>query len=138
MIAVLLIIAITATVVISRVTDNNAVQVGKIEVIKSHIRYAQFRAMASNVTWGIEFNGNSYRLFKNINKDSSIDDDEIIYLPGEDLKYVNLPAGLSAREVVSFDSWGKPYSDVSGSTEHAGGIIENLTVEITAETGFIP
>ncbi|MCK5193579.1 MAG: hypothetical protein KAQ71_07200, partial [Desulfobulbaceae bacterium] len=99
--------------------------------IKAHLRYAQARAMGSDVIWGIEFTGSTYSLFKNGNTSDTVT------MIGEDSDTLNLPSGISASGIVSFDSWGKPYNDASGQTVHPGGQIGGLSINITQNTGFI-
>lgn len=146
---VLLIICIIgAAVTISSVystSDYNLVL--QTEVIKSHLRYAQARAMNTDVAWGIHFNGNNtYKLFK---YDTSL---TYVSVPGENSDTITLedmtlsPNG--ANVYVSFNSWGKPYTDAPAQTAQAeaggwrdisvsfGGDTE--TISIRNNTGFIP
>jgi MSHA pilin protein MshC len=105
--------------------------IAQTDVIKAHLRYAQARAMGSDVIWGIEFKGSTYSLFKNGNTS-----DTVTFI-GESSDTLNLPSGISATEIVSFDSWGKPYTDALGQTDHLGGQIGGLSITITPNTGFI-
>jgi len=113
-----------------------------VEVIKVHLQYAQTRAMGSNEIWGIDFDtAATYSLFRNG------DTTDTVNLPGEDSDSVTLPSGMSVigAGIVSFDEWGKPYTDAAGGTAQAGdrtitissgGDSESIT--ITKDTGFIP
>ena len=147
-IVLLLICIIGAAVTISSVystSDYNLVS--QTEVIKSHLRYAQARAMNADVVWGIHFNdNNTYKLFK---YDTSL---TYVSMPGESSNTVTLeditlsPNGDNVY--VSFDSWGKPYTDAAAQTAQAeaggwrdvsvslGGDTE--TISIRNNTGFIP
>lgn len=141
---VLVIAGIIGVAFVSRFMSVDANVAVQTDVIKTHLRYAQTRAMSSNVIWGIEFQGTTYSLFKNGNIADKV------YFPGkpeydpkhpekdprEDLT-LKLPSGKSATGIVSFDSWGKPYNDASGQSNHPGGAIGDLDVIVTANTGFI-
>ena len=111
MIVVLIILAVLGAVVASRISSTSTHELAaQVEVIKTHLRYAQTR-------------------------DSDI---------------VDLSAKGMSMEVftLSFDSWGKPFTDASGSTElSADDPEETITVSsgsdtksitITPNTGFIP
>ena len=120
------------------------------EVLKTHLRHAQSRAMNSNIHWGIrtDAGGGSYWLFK---YDGSI---TTVRLPGEGADTVNISTdGISmSAGTYSFDSRGVPYyaghSDTPPGTSLAG-LGGNLsisisdgsdtnTITITQNTGFIP
>ncbi|MFH2219339.1 MAG: prepilin-type N-terminal cleavage/methylation domain-containing protein [Pseudomonadota bacterium] len=128
---VLVIAGIIGVVVASRFVGVDTNMVVQTDVVKTHLRYAQIRAMSSNEIWGINFQGTTYSLFKNGNTADTV------YFPGEESLTIDLPSGKSASEIVSFDSWGKPYNDASGQSNHPGGAIGDLSIIITANTGFI-
>ena len=149
-IAVLLVISIIgAAAMISGVYSTSDYDlVSQTEVIKSHLRYAQARAMNTDVAWGIEFSSTTttitYSLFKN-DGNTSVK----VVLPGESSDTITLedmtlsPSG--ATVYVSFDSWGKPYTDASATPPPAANDIniivtynESETIVITKNTGFIP
>ncbi len=130
-ITVLIIIGVISAVVVNRLMDTSVELNTQTDVIKSHLRYAQARAMSSNVVWGVDFKTTTYSFFKNGNTA------ETVTLPGEENTILNLPSGTSATEIVSFDSWGRPYNDASGTADHPGGQIGNLSIVITKNTGFI-
>jgi len=133
LIMVLVVATIIAVIIISRFMSSGTELIAQTDVIKAHLRYAQARAMGSDVIWGIEFQGSTYSLFKNGNTSDTVT------LIGEDSDTLNLPSGISTSGiVVSFDSWGKPYDDASGLNNHPGGqIIVGLSINITQNTGFI-
>ena len=139
LISALLVIGIVAAVVVSRVGTSNNEVIARIEVVKSHLRYAQSRAMNSELIWGIRFNGSSYWLFK----DSDIT--KKVTFPAEDSDTVTMPSGMSVgTEIVSFDSWGKPYTDASGTSLQTNDrtitflpSLTNHAIIITKNTGFI-
>ncbi len=132
LIMVLVVAAVIAVIAISRLMSTGTELIAQTDVIKAHLRYAQARAMGSDVIWGIEFQGSTYSLFQNGNTSDTVT------MIGEDSDTLNLPSGTSASEIVSFDSWGKPYNDASGQTDHPGGQIgTGLSINITQNTGFI-
>jgi prepilin-type N-terminal cleavage/methylation domain-containing protein len=108
-IAVLVILAIIAAVVVSRgfSTDTYTLK-GTTEVIKTHLRYAQTRAMSTNAVWGINFDTTkTYFLFKNGSTANRV------ILPGQDSNIVTLPTNapsVPSGVLVSFDLFGKPSS----------------------------
>lgn len=138
-IAVLIIMGIITAFVIGRMSLTSTDVITRTEVIKSHLRYAQSRAMNSSMVWGINFNNNSYWLFNNGNTNNRIT------LPGEDSNTITMSSGMSAGTgIVSFDSWGKPYTDAGAQTLQAsdrtitiskGG--DSRSVIITKNTGFV-
>lgn len=75
-VAVLIILGIMAAVAIARFTDTSADDIAAANTLKTHLRYAQLRAMGDIVDWGISFTDNSYTLKKN-------GDDAPVNLPGE-------------------------------------------------------
>jgi prepilin-type N-terminal cleavage/methylation domain len=148
-IAVLLIIGVIGSVVLISWNYSTSVYdlTSQTEVIKSHLRYAQARAMNTDVVWGVHFEtNNTYKLFK---YDTFM---AYVNLPGESSDTITLedmtlsPSG--ATVYVSFDSWGKPYTDVASQTSQAevggwrdvsvslGG--DTQTISIRNNTGFIP
>lgn len=130
-ITVLIIIGVIGALAVNRLMDTSGELNAQTDVIKSHLRYAQARAMSSNLIWGVDFKTNTYSFFRDG------DTTDMVTLPGEENTTLNLPSGTSATEVVSFDSWGRPYNDASGTSDHPGGQIGNLSIVITKNTGFI-
>ena len=150
-IAVLIVLGILTAVVISRITSTAGVNLkAQTEVLKSHIRYAQFRAMNMEsatagcyASFGISISGNSYFLFK----DCAVADKVI--LPGSSSTTVSLPNVTlnPSSAIISFDDWGRPCSgpcDLLGTTLAAGSITlssagaPDETITITNNTGFVP
>ncbi|MCX7634237.1 MAG: type II secretion system GspH family protein [Syntrophales bacterium] len=137
-IAVLLIISILTAFAVSamisspREVDNAA----RVEKLKIHLRYAQGRSMNTDVVWGIQFNGSTYRLFRNGNTGDAVT------LPGEDSVNVPLPSGTNITQIVSFDNnRGRPCTDAAGTTLATSDIILNVggkTIKIVKNTGYIP
>ncbi|MBN2568954.1 MAG: type II secretion system protein [Deltaproteobacteria bacterium] len=139
-VAVLIVIGIIGTAVtISSVYSTSANNLAaQVEVIKGHLRYAQARAMSSDAIWGINFSSDTYFLFKNGNINDTV------FLPAETSDSVTLPAGMTITvATVSFDSWGKPYTDAAATAQGGADISVSLggtseTISITNNTGFIP
>ena len=142
---VLVIIGIISIIIIGRSDIGQTDLLAQTEVIKSHIRYAQSRAMNSDRIWGIfcDASGQSYWLF--------VDGDphnEKRKLPGEESYTVDLiPYKLTLTPIpLTFDNRGRPCSDNNGTellpnnlalTLAAGGGATS-TITITRNTGFIP
>ena len=152
-IAVLIVLGILSAVVISRITSTAEVNLkAQTEVLKSHIRYAQFRAMnmksndpahtGCNASFGISISGNTYFLFRDCNTNTG----NKVVLPGAGSDTVSLPNVTlnPSSAVISFDDWGRPCSDLLGTTLAAGNITlssagaPNETITITNNTGFVP
>jgi prepilin-type N-terminal cleavage/methylation domain-containing protein len=139
-IAVLIILGIITAIVVNRMSGNVTELLAQTDVIKSHLRYAQSRAMNSNMAWGIYFNNNSYWLYKNGNIADKV------ALPGEDSNDIILPSGISfGTFIVSFDIWGKPHTDAQALTAQVGTRTitvsdgtQNVSINITQNTGYIP
>jgi len=145
LIAVLIIMAIIGAVVVARVMDTGFDLVTETDLIKTHLRYAQARAMNTSVTWGINLTGTTYSLFKDGRIASRVN------LPNEATDIRSLPDGISVETaVISFDAWGIPHTAaratdrnklVSGDTEAQITVSDGSdtrTITITPNTGFIP
>ena len=139
-ITVIFIVGITSAIVVSRLFFSNTELIAQTEVLKSHLRYAQARAMNSEEVWGLSSDGSSYWLFRNRDAGNRV------LLPGEKADIV----ALSENEITmdsftfSFDGWGKPYTDeaatrlqTSNRTLTLTDSSENRFVIITKNTGFI-
>jgi len=132
-IAVLLLIGIIGTVVISRYSSTNPFKlVIETEILKGHLRHARVRSMGDNVSWGINVSTGSYTL----EKDGLI---ASFNLPGEDSPTHNFTDGVTvttgAGSVVSFDEWGN-----SGPVDLMIILIlgpETRMITISQNTGFI-
>ncbi|MEN6507927.1 MAG: prepilin-type N-terminal cleavage/methylation domain-containing protein [Smithella sp.] len=145
LITVILILGVMASFVAVKFLSISAANLySETDVIKSHLRYAQTRAMNTNSVWGINISSTTqYSLFQNGNTSN------VVILPGQEMSTVTLPTGVnfssSTLGVVSFDTWGKPYSDAAGTIPPSvsrvitlvyGGDTKSIT--ITQNTGFIP
>jgi prepilin-type N-terminal cleavage/methylation domain-containing protein len=146
-IAVLIIIGVLAAVIVARYWSTSPYTVRSVaEELKDHLRYAQTRAMNSNVIWGVNFvSTTQYTIFKDG------DTSHTVTPPGVDSNTVSLSSrgaslgGIAAGDVVSFDDWGKPYTNAAGTTAQSGtrsitvsGGGQTATIQITQNTGYIP
>lgn len=122
--AVLLLLGVVSAALLSGGLGNTADESARADVLKTHLRYAQGRAMNSDVPWRLQFNGGSYTLVRD---PSGIADS--VVLPGESQANVDLPSSVTGD--VTFDTWGKP----SGLSSISLG---SRTITITPDTGFIP
>ncbi len=133
-IATLVIMAIISAVAISIFSSTDKYKlVSEVEILKTHLRYAQSRAMSDTVPWGIVLNGCSstdcsYTLQKNYAATSN--------LPNENSPTHTLQKGVivSSGLPVTFDNFGSPVGNLS-ITLSAGG---NRSFTVAANTGFIP
>jgi MSHA pilin protein MshC len=143
---VLIIIGIVSVIIIGRGNIGRTDLLAQTEVIKSHIRYAQSRAMNSDRIWGIrcDDSGQAYWLFV----DGASDVDNRRKLPGEESDTVDLGTyNLTLTPTTfSFDERGRPCSGDNGATPltddlsltlSAGGT-ETTTIAVTRNTGFVP
>jgi len=146
-VAVLVIIGIVSAVVAVRMSDTSTYDLAsQVEVVKTHLRYAQIRAMNTDTVWGISFSGptpTTYYLFQGVGSTTPV------LLPGEDNATVSLAAKKSkltitppAGGVVAFDSYGSP-STVTGTTlvpltADLTITTNSVNITVTKYTGFIP
>jgi MSHA pilin protein MshC len=142
-IVVLVILGIVSAVVAVRMSDTSAYdRASQLEAVKGHLRYAQTRAMNSNlVVWGIHFDSaTTYYLFQGAGSTTWV------LLPGEDSARIDLPAkksGLTITPVrITFNEFGSPCA-ASGTppaplTADATVTTNGGTITVTQNTGFIP
>lgn len=127
-IAVLVLLGIMSAILFSH-ANNSGVEAelsGAADVVKSHLRFAQTKAMNSDLSWGINFSGATYTL----------QDANAVTAPLP----TDLPQGVTFSSTVNplmFDTrWGSPGSSGITVTVSKGGI--DTTITVTANTGFIP
>ena len=142
-VAVLVILGIVSAVVAVRMSDTGAYDLAsQVEVIKCHLRYAQTRAMNSNlVVWGINFTDSThYYLFQGAGSTTPV------LFPGEDSVTIDLTAkksGLTITPVrITFNEFGSPCA-ASGTppaplTADVPIATNGGTITVTKNTGFIP
>lgn len=134
MVVVLIVMAILFTFIMTRATLGSTDLIAQVEILKSHLRYAQIRAMNDTVTWGIHIpDANSYTLYRNNAQATSL-------LPGETAQTHTIPTGIAVTTGVgstyNFDAWGSPGISTLTITMSLGATTSNIT--ITKNTGYIP
>ncbi|CCK78877.1 GspH/FimT family pseudopilin [Desulfobacula toluolica] len=132
-ISVLIIIGILSAVIVPKMTATGVYDViSETQILKTHLRYAQSRAMSYNEPWGISMTAGSYTLQKN-NITASVN------FPNETspTHFFSNGVGISSgNQVVSFDDLGSPGdSTISFTLSHQGSHARTIT--ITRKTGFI-
>jgi prepilin-type N-terminal cleavage/methylation domain-containing protein len=142
-VAVLVILGILTAFVTVQMSGTSAYDVAsQLEVVKGHLRYAQTRAMNSNLTvWGINFNSaTTYYLFQGVGSTTPV------LLPGEDSATINLTAknsGLTITPVrITFNEFGSPCAATGTPpaplSADATVVTSGGTITVTRNTGFIP
>ena len=151
-IAVLVILGFLAFTAVAVLYQPDKVEVPtRLEVLKSHIRFAQAAALNSSNVWGIEAaTSTTYVLFKILDDGVSTENKNF---PGEQSVTVTLPAGFTvsspaAGNVIFFDTWGVPYVGTSRTmpTSRASADLvftltkgsESKTATIKKNTGYLP
>ncbi len=146
-IAVIVVIAILLAVAVSRVVSpTNTSLIAENDILKAHLRYAQYRAMGDVTLWCMSFAANTYTLW---NYDSSASQWKPSTLPNEDSGTHSLQkAGVSITVTggdgtsIYFNEWGSPVnaSDVLLTNPKIVLSAEGdaQTITITPNTGFIP
>jgi len=132
-IVVLIIIAILAPIVVSRFSTDNTTLVAQTDILKSHLRYAQIRAMNDTVTWGINIEASQYSLYQNNVLATKA-------LPGDNSATHPLTDGVtisSGVQTVTFNEWGSPVSDPLPINLSQPGQTP-IPITITKNTGYIP
>lgn len=143
-IIVLVVIGILAAVAVSKTSSLSESQLSaEVETMKTHLRYAQARAMSDGIdvnnpsidgSWTINFTANSYTLVKTGSAATPS-------LPNENSTTHTLQGGvLISGSVlvtpVTFDICGSPGASTITITLSAGSNSKSIT--ITKNTGFIP
>jgi len=134
-IAVLVILGIIVAVAVSRITASGTELYTERDILKSNLRFAQFKALSNNdnatTTWGILFSGGTYTLQKN-GANSSIN------FPSDETATHNLSGGvtITAPASVAYNFWGSPGAADVTVTLSQGGQATSFT--ITKTTGFMP
>ncbi len=135
-ITVMIILAVLSAVVASRLTDQTLDIAAELEAVKSHLRYAQSRAMADSTDWYVQFASDSYTVYNG--------DGNAIVPPGAQSQAVPLAYHTAtAGTVVLFDSLGRPFTDAAGTTAQSGvrTVLSSAgagALTVMPETGYIP
>jgi len=151
MIAVLIILAVVAVVAVTRYTSTTQYNVTtETEILKTNLRYAQFRAISDadttygskNSTWGVSLYSGSYELQHKYNGVTA----NTYNFPEENSPTHVLPSGISitsgAGSNITYSVWGIPI-DTSGANLTANVAItlsdgsSSQTVTVVQRTGFI-
>lgn len=137
-IAVLVLISIFAAVAVWRQPSTDVTLKAGAARLKSHLRYAQMRAMNTSTSWGIHYDAKNgfYWLFR-----ESPEEGNRRILPGEaqaEVDYLSQKSiAISGGDfTVQFNDWGAPEGEtIPGVTLTKIGASETIT--ITPNTGFI-
>ncbi len=142
LIAVLVMISVISAIILGRMGNIKADLNARTDTIKAHLRYAQSRAMDSDLIWGIRYTGTGYFLFSFHGSSESA-----IRIPDEENVIVDLSGdeiSLGSFQAISFDSWGSPYANATGTGTSAGQTIVVSagsnplnSIAVTKNTGFI-
>jgi MSHA pilin protein MshC len=137
-VVVLIVLAIMAPFVITRVTTDTNNLITQTEILKSHLRYAQIMAMNDTVPWGIRVpNANSYILYKNNATANDILPGETPGVPPAPQTHT-LPTDVTITSGVAtynFDDWGSPGTSTLTITLSQGTTTSSIT--ITRNTGYV-
>ncbi len=140
-IVVVVLISIVAAFVVVRGTSKAVYDLAsEAEILKGHLRYAQYRAMSDIDPWGLSITANGYHLLKN--KAPATDT-----LPNESGPSHTLPSGITittgAGTMIHFNERGSPVGDDDTIMATETQIVlsdgsSTQTIFIKPETGFIP
>ena len=138
MIVVMFIMAIVASFVLFRPSTSANELVAQAEILKSHLRYAQIKAMNDEVPWGIRIaDAKSYILYKN--NAQATEDILPGEEPGEEAQTHTFPTEVSVSSgvgtTVNFDSWGSPVA--GGQTITLTQATSTSSITVTKNTGYI-
>lgn len=140
---VILVMAIVGWTVAAHISYSQVDQKAQAGVVKSHLRYAQARAMNTDTYWGLKFDRTRYWMFQVDPAAGGAEQaDAPVGLPGADAAVVNLSPPLAATTLVAFDGWGRPFSDALCQTPRGSAPLDlgagTDPIVITPNTGFIP
>ena len=136
-VVVLILLVVFSSLVLSMFSTSNVELIAQSEILKSHLRYAQIKAMNDTVTWGISFStATTYTLQR-----SGITAPSSNNLPGDNSQTHTLTNGVTITSgvgtSVTFNEWGSP-----GGVDFIVILIPSqgsaTTITITKNTGFIP
>lgn len=140
-IAVLIVFGILAAIAISRGMSTQNDLIAQADVIKSHLRFAQLKALqddrSDSEPWGINFGSGStsYTLYRN-NADAAI------HLPSADSSTYSFPSGsgitvTSLPATVNYDSWGSPVNAGGATVTLSKSGSPSIVITVSAQTGHI-
>lgn len=133
-ISVLIIVGILSAVAVSKMTSTDIYDVVmETEILKTHLRYSQIRAMSHNGTWGIQISGGATYTLQKDGLTATVN------LPNETSATHSLSNGVHITPgtiAITFDDLGSPgSSDIVITLRKQGENPRTLT--ITQKTGFI-
>jgi prepilin-type N-terminal cleavage/methylation domain-containing protein len=145
-VTLVLISILAAVVLMGMASDVSSTRLSaEQEVLKADIRYAQSRAMNSNLIWGVLFNSGTYSLFNYDSTGGSYNTLQKFpyYERSDPNPSKNMPSGMTATGAVAFDFFGRPYylGSLSGNpttTAYTGQLSSLTGITITPDTGFVP
>ncbi len=137
-IAVLIILGIMAAVAINRVGSNQSNLITQADIVKTHLRFAQLKALQDDVNeWSITFAANSYTL----SCTGTTCPSSPIYLPSESSSTHTFPVGITVASnpsTINYDLWGSPVPAGSGATVTLSQTGSTpIVITVSANTGFI-
>ncbi len=137
-IAVLMVAGVIAAVAVTKMASTASYSLAaEVDILKSHLRYAQFRALSDTKKWGISVAANSYTLIYGDGAPYTTP----YLLPNEASATHSLANGISfsfpaAGATINFDQWGSPgIADITVTLSSSGG---SQSFTVTKNTGFIP
>lgn len=168
---VIFVLGILLSVAISHFNDTDSL-IEDIDDIYSKLRYTEHLALVNQVCrpddqfwykkrWTIKFkqyhDGIYYTIYRDLNNNNQIDDNEIVVLNGEKLTYPNTykttiydvsASGGCQSPVLSFDYLGRPYSKTNPNNPADGLLTQDCkltfhtsdgveTINIIKTTGYI-
>lgn len=129
-VAILVILGILASVAVSRGVTTQQNLLSETDTFKTHLRFAQLKALHDTAHWGITLTGSAYTLYRNPALASPIN------LPGENSTTHTFQGGVSGPNVtVDFDSWGSPGAVDIALSFNDGTNFKTITV--TNNTGYM-
>ena len=145
---VMVMITVLSVVFIGQMRGGSVELISSFGTLKSHLRFAQAKAMSTSGRWYVQFDAQSppksYALFEKTDEGSVLQS-----FPGEPDTSVDLAEGISvgdgtvsANLVVAFDRLGRPFTDAAGTAVYSGVrtivTCDAGTLDITPQTGYIP
>ena len=140
--SVLTVLSIVSAVIASRVLVGTGELQSQAGLIRAHLRFAQYLALANDVySWRITFSSGTpdYYTLSKVNKSDGTETTPT-NLPNEDTPTHYLPSAVSFTSglgQVTFDEWGSPGTSTQNIVL-ADGAGNTETITITRNTGFIP
>jgi MSHA pilin protein MshC len=141
---VLLILGIISYFATTRLFSEDApTQNAEMELVKNHLRYAQSRAMNSEMSWGIKFGTTSrYWLFNTTETEAvhkRLPQRADLESLDPDIQLQTIVVSLPPGNKITFDPFGSPGGSTVTLTvqvKEGGSSLGQIT--ITKNTGFIP